>query len=239
MQVLTAESYDDLCHRAASRFVEAANSVVRPSIALSGGSTPKALYTLLAQEPYRSQIPWEHVQLFWGDERSVPPDHPDSNYKMAMDAMLSKVPVPEGNIHRMVAEADDRDASARDYEALIRRLVPDGRFTLIQLGMGDDGHTASLFPHTAALKITDRWVVPNRVDKLDTWRMTFTYPLINAAHSVEFLVSGAKKAEVLARVLDGPRDPGMYPSQGVRPPDGQLTWLVDREAAMLVKVTGS
>lgn len=230
--LILADSYDDLCHRAARRFVEATSSASGvAAVALSGGSTPKALYELLATEPYRSQAPWDRILFFWGDERSVPPDHPDSNYRMAREALLSKVPVPEANVHRMVAEVDDRDASARAYEALIRTLVPATRFTIVHLGMGDDGHTASLFPHSAALHVADRLVVPNRVDRLDTWRMTFTYPLINAAERVEFLVSGAKKADVLAQVLEGPRDAQMLPSQAVQPTDGELVWLVDRDAA--------
>jgi 6-phosphogluconolactonase len=233
--ITIAENYDDLCHRGAKQFVETvAEAIARDghaAVALSGGSTPKALYALLAQAPYRDQIPWDKVHFFWGDERSVPPDDAQSNYRMAHEALLAHVPVPPQNVHRMVAEADDKEASAEAYAAEIRRLVPNGRFTLIHLGMGDDGHTLSLFPHTAALDVNDRLVVPNRVDKLDTWRMTFTYPLANAAWHVVFLASGDGKAAVLKQVLEGPRDHHTYPSQGIAPTSGTLTWLVDRAAA--------
>ncbi|MBM3461414.1 MAG: 6-phosphogluconolactonase [Armatimonadetes bacterium] len=236
--ITVAENYDDLCHRGAKHFVETVGAAVtrdgHAAVALSGGSTPKALYALLAQAPYRDQVAWDKVHIFWGDERSVPPDDSQSNYRMAHEALLEHVPVPAGNVHRMVAEAADKDASADAYAAEIRRVVANERFTLIHLGMGDDGHTLSLFPHTAALDVTDRLVVPNRVDKLDTWRMTFTYPLANAAEHVVFLVSGDGKAAVLKQVLEGPRDHHTHPSQGIQPVNGTLTWLVDRAAAALL-----
>jgi 6-phosphogluconolactonase len=206
------------------------------TVALSGGSTPRAMFDLLARESYGEAPSWEQYELFWSDERAVPPEHPDSNYGMARDALLSKVPVPADHIHRMPAERTPLDRAAADYEAEIRHVVPAGEdgvpvFDLIMLGMGDDGHTASLFPDSPALDEHERLVVPNYVEKLDAHRMTFTPRLINAARSVLFLVAGAAKADTLAAVLQGPRHPRRYPSQLVAPERGTLYWLVDRAAA--------
>ncbi|MGH7169454.1 MAG: 6-phosphogluconolactonase, partial [Gemmataceae bacterium] len=180
---------------------EAVASRGRFTVALSGGSTPKRLYQLLAAEPFRSQVDWSRVEIFWGDERCVPPDHADSNYHMANEAMLAHLPIPAEHIHRIEAERSDRDASARDYEAVLARVfgVAAGAeppaFDLILLGMGPDGHTASLFPHTKALDETKRWVVANPVPQLNTDRLTLTRPILNRAREVLFLVAGADKAE--------------------------------------------
>ncbi len=212
------------------------------TVALSGGSTPKALYALLAEPQFSRYIDWSKVYFFWGDERAVPPEDDDSNYRMAKLALFDLVDVPAGNIYRMYGESDPKEAAA-DYE---RRLVEffnqrdDGKvaFDLLLLGMGDDGHTASLFPHTAALDETEKLVVANFVPKLDTWRITLTTTSINAAHHILFLVSGASKAGVLHEVLEGARQARELPSQVINPVEGQLIWLLDEAAARLLTQTG-
>jgi 6-phosphogluconolactonase len=226
---------------AADEFVRCAREAVaargRFTVALSGGSTPKRLYQLLADPPYRDQVDWSKVELFWGDERSVPPDHNDSNYHTAQEAMLRKLPVSTARVHRMEAERADRDAAARDYEAVLARAFDTTLGTappsldLILLGMGPDGHTASLFPHTTALQETARWVVVNYVPKFATDRMTFTAPVLNRAREVLFLIAGTDKAEPLHEVLEGKPNTDLYPSQLVKPSAGQLVWFVDRSAA--------
>lgn len=199
-------------------------------IALAGGSTPQRLYRLLAED---EGIDWEGVHLWFGDERPVPPDHDDSNYKMAVESLIRHIPVPESRIHRMRGE-DHPAAAADEYEARLERHISsrlDGRpvFDLILLGMGDDGHTASLFPGTAALRENRRLVVANEVPQLGTTRITLTYPVLNAARKVLFLVSGAGKAPALAAVVAGGKD--APPAAGVRPERGELLWFVDEAAA--------
>jgi 6-phosphogluconolactonase len=214
-------------------------STGRFSLVLSGGSTPRGLYELLAEHPYRSQVDWKRVEFFWGDERGVPPDHAASNFRMAREAMLDKLDVPHDRVHRIEAERPDLDEVAKDYEREIERVlgrIPGvGRrpphFNLFLLGMGDDGHTASLFPNTSALLEPERWVVAQEVPKAPRERITMTPPLINAAHFIMFVVSGASKADVLAEVLQGPRDPLRYPAQLIRPLTGEVTWFVDRAAS--------
>jgi 6-phosphogluconolactonase len=203
-------------------------------VALSGGSTPKRMFAILAEPPFLADIDWAKVHLFWSDERSVPLDHDDSNFKNARSLLIDRVGFVAANIHPMLAQAYLSDGG-RDYEISISRdfgLPLDGpppSFDLIYLGMGSDAHTASLFPGTEALGEIKRWVVRNSVPKLSTTRLTFTYPLINAAQSVCFLVSGADKAESLREVLEGPRDIDKYPSQGVKPA-GELLWYCDQPA---------
>lgn len=206
------------------------------SVALSGGSTPRSMFQVLAGEPLRNAINWPRLEIFWSDERAVPPDDPESNYRMACEALLQHVPIPSHRIHRMPAERTPLDAAAHDYEAEVRRVVaadPTGtpRFDLVMLGMGDDGHTASLFPETQALDERERLVVPNYVPRLDAHRLTFTPRLINAAANVLFLVAGSSKAEALRAVLEGPRQPRRYPAQLVAPAEGTLYWFLDRDAA--------
>ena len=214
---------------------EAVSARGRFTIALSGGSTPKSLYNLLATNA-RTTLPWEHTLFFWGDERHVPPTDPESNYRMVDEAMLSKVPVPPANVYRMPAENPDAEAVAETYEQTLRKVFQLGpndvpQFDLILLGMGPDGHTASLFPGTAGLKEKSRLVIANWVEKLKTYRLSFTLPVINAARSVAFLVSGTDKAPVLKAVLEG-NDPGeQYPAKLVHPKDGKLIWFLDRAAA--------
>ena len=234
--VRTYADAEAVSRAAADEFVRRATEAVaergRFAVALSGGSTPQGLYRLLAEPPYRGRVDWGRVEIFWGDERCVPPDHHDSNFRMANEAMLAKLPLRPGHVHRMEAERTDRDSAAREYQAEIARAFgvdANGEppaFDLILLGMGPDGHTASLFPHTAALGETKRWVVINHVPQHNTDRMTLTYPVLNRAREVLFLVAGADKAEPLAEVLQGPPDPQRLPSQRVRPADGRTTTVL-------------
>ena len=224
----------ELFQAAAAEFIALASTAIRDhekfSVALSGGSTPKSLYSVLA----RSALPWDKIFFFWSDERHVPPDHPDSNYRMAKEALLSKVPVPPENIFRVRAEEKNANVVAKDYEEALRSffgLRPGEfpRFDLILLGLGPDGHTASLFPNTAALNETKLLVVANWVEKFKANRITFTYPVLNNAACVIFLVSGADKADMVRTVLeDGRAD---LPSQRVHPVNGRLLWLLDKGAA--------
>ena len=229
----------ELFEAAAEEVVGAANQAVaergRFTLALSGGSTPKSLYTLLATNA-RSTLPWDRTFFFWSDERHVPPTDPDSNYRMAQEAMFSKVSVPAGNVLRVPSEMPDAAAAAEAYEQTLRKfsaLEPQQfpRFDLILLGMGPDGHTASLFPETAALQEKSRLVVANWVEKLKTSRITFTVPVLNAGRSVAFLVSGTDKAPALKAVIESDAPGEQYPAKLVRPNDGKLIWFVDRAAA--------
>jgi 6-phosphogluconolactonase len=206
----------------------------RFTIALSGGSTPKGLYTLIAANA--TSLPWDKMFFFFGDERHVPPDHPDSNFRMANEVLLSKVPVPVSNIFPIPAEIPDAAASADAYEKTLREffsLKPGEfpRFDVVLLGLGPDGHTASLFPETAALRETSRLIVANWVEKLKSFRITLTLPVLNAGRLVGFLVSGTDKASVLHEVLEGKSQGEKYPSRMVNPTNGRLIWFVDRAAA--------
>jgi len=205
------------------------------TIALSGGGTPRETYRLLAEEnPYHITFPWQKTHFFWGDERPVPPDHPDSCYLMAHQAMLSKVPVSEGNVHRIKAElspevaAAEYEAELRACDALVKEELP--RFDLILLGFGSEGHTASLFPGTKALAEKDQWVIPNWVGKLYSMRITLTAPVINQSAHVLFLVTGREKALALKGTLEGLYEPEQMPAQLIQP-RGTLTYFLDQEAA--------
>lgn len=230
-----------LSRAAADEFLRAARAAIetraRFTVALSGGSTPKAIFGLLAADEAagRNKLPWDKVQVFFGDERHVPPDHPDSNYRMASEALLSKVPVPSANVHRVRAELDAARAAV-EYENELRsafgsRAGEIPRFDLIMLGMGPDGHTASLFPGSAALKELTALVCANWVEKFNSHRITFTYPLLNAAAEVMFVAGGAEKADMLRNVLRGDPSGQTCPAQDVRPGSGRLFWLVDEAAA--------
>lgn len=229
----------ELFDAAAEEVIRAANEAVlargRFTIALSGGNTPRSLYKLLAANG-RSSLPWDRMFFFFGDERHVPPGHPESNYRMANEAMLSKIPVAAGNVFRVAGENPDASAAAALYEQTLRQffaLAP-GEFPsldLILLGLGPDGHTASLFPGTAALQEKSRLVVANWVEKFKTSRITFTLPVLNAAHCVAFLVSGTDKAPALKAVLEGDAPGEQYPAKLVKPDNGKLIWMVDRAAA--------
>jgi 6-phosphogluconolactonase len=236
-EIRILETPAELFQAAADEFAEVANAAVQIqgkfTVALSGGSTPKGMFNLLTSERYAS-LPWSKIYFFWGDERYVPPDHSDSNYRMAYEALLSKVPVPKENVFRVLTEGKDADSAARAYEETLKTFfklrpgeVP--RFDLILLGLGPDGHTASLFPDSAALHEDKRLVVANWVEKFKTYRITFTYPVLNNAARVTFLVAGEDKAPALHQVLEN-KNSGL-PAQQVRPKNGRLIWLLDRAAA--------
>jgi 6-phosphogluconolactonase len=226
-QALAQAAAEQVVQRAAESIAQRG----RFDLVLSGGSTPRAMHQILASEAYSHQVDWSHVHVFWGDERCVPPNHPDSNYRMADETLLSHVPLPAANIHRIRAEQEPHHA-ADDYDRELKTFFGNSpRFDLLLLGMGDDGHTASLFPGTAALDEKDRWVVANYVEKLGVWRITLTAPAINAAVEIVFLVSGYNKAESLQHVLDGPHEPHKLPSQLINPEQGELRWFVDEAAA--------
>ena len=222
---------DRLAHVAADWFVSLASAAIakrgRFAVALAGGSTPRPAYALLAEQPRSQKVDWAQVEVFWGDERCVPPDHPDSNYRMVRQALLDRVSIPKQNVHRIRGELPPRKAASAYRSVLQSCLGTGGRFDLILLGMGSDAHTASLFPGTAAVAERDRTVLAIYVEKLDVWRVTLTLPVINKARHVIFLVAGDAKAEALTRVHAG--EP--LPAAMVQPADGQLTWLVDRRAA--------
>jgi 6-phosphogluconolactonase len=218
----------------------------RFTVAFSGGSTPRAAYALLATEDYIPHINWSRVHIFWGDERCVTPDHPDSNYRMARETLLDHVPIPAENVHRMHGEMEP-EAAAEEYERVLRLFFaqrcggadkgghePVPRFDLMLLGMGQDGHTASLFPNTEALGEQTRWVVAQYVNKLKAWRMTLTPVAINSAAHIWIVVSGAKKAERLRQVLTGAHQAEMLPVQLIKPAQGHLLWMADASAMALL-----
>jgi len=252
-QVRIYRNAEELALKSARLFARLADQYVvgsgRFTVALSGGSTPKAMLTLLSADPFVDTVPWSSIYFFWGDERCVPPDHADSNYRMASEALLSKVPVPPANVFRIPAENPDPQRAAEEYAATLTRFfvgearatktetaplsnLP--RFDLVFLGMGPDGHTASLFPHTTALQAGDQIVVANYVEKFNTYRITLTAATINNARNVTFLLAGEDKAEPLKCVLEGSYQPDLYPSQLIRPRNGSLLWMVDEAAARLL-----
>jgi 6-phosphogluconolactonase len=227
----------DLFHAAAEEFVRAARAAIgaqgRFTVALSGGSTPKALYSLLASK-YPDFV-WNRVFLFFGDERHVPPTDAESNYRMVEESLLAKIKIPSENVFRVAAENPDAAAAASDYENRLRQFfeISPGefpRFDLILLGMGPDGHAASLFPDSAALDEQSRLVVANWVAKFNTHRITFTFPVLNRAAEVMFMASGGDKGDMLRQVLEGKNTPPL-PSQRVQPSDGKLLWMLDEAAA--------
>jgi 6-phosphogluconolactonase len=233
---------EQVSRRAAEEFVQQANQAVHTkrffTVALSGGSTPQRLYSLLANgaEPFRAQVPWDKIHFFWADERHVPPVHPDSNYRLASEMMLSKVPVPPEHVHRVQAENSSADTAAQAYEQELREFfhLEEGqqpRFDLVLLGMGPDGHTASLFPGTDVLRETKRLVAAPWVEKLHTYRISLTPPALNSAALIIFLVSGKEKAGALRSVLKGDYQPERFPAQLIHPISGRLLWLVDQAAA--------
>ena len=236
-----------LARRATQYFVEMAGEAVagrgRARIAISGGSTPRAAFQSLADpaQPWRSRMPWDRLDLYWVDERAVPPDHAESNYRMTREALLDHVPLRPEQIHRMEGELEPEVAAAR-YESELRnsfRLegAQSPRFDLVALGMGADGHTASLFPYTQALHEIGRLVTANQVPQKDAWRITLTWPVIDHASSVFFLIAGEDKAAVLMEVLMGPHDPERLPSQLIWPVSGILTLILDKAAAALLPAT--
>lgn len=226
----------DLSRQAAEASVGRINEAVRTagtsSIVLSGGSTPRTLYGLLASE-FRSRIPWTHVHVFWGDERYVAPEDPRSNYRMAKETLLDHVPCPEANIHPMPTHFATTAIAARAYEVMLRAHFAGEwpQFDLVLLGMGEDGHTASLFPGSLALAERTRWVVAAQAPVEPRARLTLTLPALTRAAAVSVLVAGSAKAKALRHVLEGPGDWIKYPAAGVRLGTGSVIWWTDREAA--------
>ncbi len=233
----------DLSLAAADEFARRADAAVGArgafTVALSGGSTPRGLYEVLAGDgpaPFRQQVPWAHIHVFWGDERHVPPDHPESNYGTAREALLSRVPILPEHIHRIPAERPEAGQAAEEYARTLRAYfrLADGqwpRFDLVLLGMGPDGHTASLFPGSPVLRERARLVCAPWVERLCAYRITLTPPVLNHAACVLFLVAGEDKADTLRAVLHGEFQPDRLPAQVVRPTHGELMWLVDQAAA--------
>lgn len=231
----------------ASLFAEEAERAVSArgafSVVLSGGGTPRRAYELLSQPPFRDRIPWDRVHVFWGDERCVQPDDPRSNERIARETLLDKVPVPPDQIHPLRC-AESRPAIVARYESLLRDFFAGPAIAgpdLVLLGLGDNGHTASLFPHTPVLAERDRWVAEVFVDVAagagttaageDLWRVTLTAPFINTAATVVFVVTGSAKASVVREVVEGPYDPDRLPAQLIRPTQGRLCWYLDGPAA--------
>jgi 6-phosphogluconolactonase len=234
---------DALARAAATELLRLAKQSVTDhgifTLALAGGSTPRKLYTLLGTDPEFHDFPWQYTHLFFGDERHVPPSHIDSNYLMVSTTLLASGLVPAANVHRVRAELPDANMAALDYDVEVHSFFTPGmrlndtlpRFDVILLGMGPDGHTASLFPGSKALEEKDRWVVANWVEKFNSARITFTFPVINAARNVLLLVAGADKTDMLHNVLVIERKEAVYPVQRVQPVDGNKVWMLDRAAA--------
>jgi 6-phosphogluconolactonase len=239
-----------LARAAAERFVVAAERAIadheRFVVALSGGSTPRHMYELLAHEPFASRVNWSRVQMVWGDERCVPPTDPESNFHMVREALLDHVPLPASNVHRIHGEEDPARA-AESYEATLRELLrtptgppsfePGRSIDLVLLGLGDNGHTASIFPGSAAADERVRWVAAEYVPAVAMWRLTLTAPVLNSAAEILFLVSGGAKASIVKRILEGPRRPRDLPAQLIAPARGRTQWLVDRAAAADLSTT--
>lgn len=242
-EIVVLANPTEVAQEAARRFEAIAKEAIerqgRFTVALSGGSTPKVLYNLLAEEPHRNAVDWKKAYFFFGDERTVPPDHADSNYRMAQEALLSKIETPPDQIYRMRGE-DEPGHAAEAYCAILREFfglrkggaAPENfpRFDLVLLGMGPDGHTASLFPNTTALEKRDVPATANHVPQQNTMRLTLTFPSINRAANILFLITGKDKAEVLKEVLHGEFQPQAYPSQLIQPTNGKLTYLLDKPA---------
>ncbi|QDL06768.1 6-phosphogluconolactonase [Brasilonema octagenarum UFV-E1] len=233
-----------LTQAAAAEFVQQAHQAIqargRFTIALSGGSTPKSLYALLATQPWRNQIPWNQIHFFWGDERHVPPSDPSNNFRMTQEQLLFQVPIPQENVYRIKAENPDAKAAAAEYEQDLRQFFQlqehqFPRFDLVLLGMGANGHTASLFPGTDAVHEQTRLVVAPWVEELNSYRITLTPPVINNAVEILFFVTGAEKATTLKAVLEGQYQPDRLPAQIISPTQGRVMWMIDQAAAHLLE----
>jgi 6-phosphogluconolactonase len=230
----------ELSQAAAQFFIQTAQTAVqqqgRFTVALTGGSSPKGLYELLAQSPYREQVPWSQTFVFWGDERAVPFEDSRNNAKMAFDLLLNYVPVPKEQIYPMQGDIPANE-SAQQYEDILQKHFGDQapQFDLILLGMGDDGHTASLFPYTPVLQEVSHWVKELYLPEQEMFRVTLTAPFINQAKKIAFLVFGANKAATLYEVLNGEEQHKKYPSQLIKPDNGELHWFVDEAAAVQLK----
>lgn len=235
--ILIQNSLSDLGSAAVDVFLTIASGSISArgtfTVSLAGGSTPRAMYSMLGSSEFRSEIDWSAVEFFFGDERNVPQDSPDSNYKMVSETLLKPLRIKDEKIHPWRTKLDDPAKIAEDYEALLlsRFRRRHDRFDLVLLGLGADAHTASLFPHTAALHESKRYAVPNFVPQLDAFRLTTTFRLINQAANVVFLVAGEEKADAVKHVLTGDQDFDEYPAQNVKPENGELFWLLDRASA--------
>ena len=234
------DSPEEVARSAAEQFVELADNAAAEhsqfNVALAGGSTPRRMYGLLAGDQLRNRVEWTGVHLFFGDERCVPRDHQDSNYRMAYEALISRVNIPASNVHPIIGEGEPA-SNASLYETELRQVFSDvskPAFNLVLLGLGEDGHTASLFPATSALDVTGKWVVENRVERLGSYRITLTPAAINGAAQVTFLVAGTNKAAAVKAVLEGPLQPEKLPAQLIKPESGNLTWLLDSQAASML-----
>lgn len=237
-EIVIAKDVDELNHIASTRIVDLAAYAIRTSsrftVVLAGGSTPKALYRLLSSNEFSEKIDWSKVSFFFGDERCVPPDHPDSNYRMAKENLFDRLGTAPENIFRWSTEKSTAEDAAADYETTIKEFFPEDslpQFDLILLGLGADGHTASLFPYSPALKELSRIAVANPVEKLGADRLTLTFPVINNAANIIFLISGNEKGPALKEILEGAPHPDKYPAQLIKPTNGTLTWFVDKDAA--------
>lgn len=239
MQQIIIQNSKKITYKAMAMFFMVAKQAIENrgvfSVALSGGSTPESLYRALSDDAVQAQINWQKVHLFWGDERNVPASDPDSNYCMVNEALLKHIAIPAENVHRVPTEMMVTEA-AMAYEQALRQFFPGEwpRFDLVLLGMGEDGHTASLFPHSEGLMEETHWFIANFAPKRDVWRLTLTKNAINAARHVLVLVKGAQKASMLAQVLQGDFNPIEKPIQSINPIDGQLTWLLDEDVASLL-----
>jgi 6-phosphogluconolactonase len=238
-EILVGSDVEETARIAAGQFAALARKVAAErgvfNAALSGGSTPRLLFQLLAAEPFAGLLPWDEIHFFWGDERNVPPSDPESNYSMARELLLSHVPVPPAHIHR-IPTGDGTAIEAADlYERILREKLPAEhglpRLDYVLLGLGANGHTASLFPKRSTLHERQRIVIADHVDEVNSWRVTLTAPVLNNAAQVTFLVIGEDKASVVEQVIDGPRNPEATPAQLIAPAHGTLTWILDSAAA--------
>lgn len=236
MQKIMIQETQTWTQTAVSQFMEIAKETIAQrgvfSVALSGGSTPEPFYRALTEENVQEKIDWRKIHLFWGDERDVAPDHPDSNFRMVNEVLIEKIPIPTENVHRVLTELGVA-AATEAYEKELQGFFPGDwpRFDLVLLGMGRDGHTASLFPHSDGLKVENRWFIPNFAPIRKVWRLTLTKNAINAACNIIIMVKGSEKAQMVVEVLQGEYDPQEKPIQLIKPADGQLTWLLDDQAA--------
>ncbi len=242
-EIVVCRDRDDLGQRASAAFVRLATEAIllrgRFSIALAGGATPRTLYCSLVSPTWSEKVPWQGVHLFWGDERPVPPDHLDSNYRMAYETLISRVPIPPENVHRMPGERADLRAAVAEYEETLRAFFQPSReewpsFDLILLGIGSDGHIASLFPGAPALKEKKRWVVAPYVEKLKAPRLTLTLPVLNHAREIFFLAAGKEKGPVIRDLLAADPPLAALPARRVQPDHGKMTFFLDQEAAGLI-----
>lgn len=220
----------------ANKIEQAVQSRGRCNIVLAGGETPRSIYEVLAENPYCTALPWQQIHVYWGDERCVPPTDRLSNQYMARQSLLNHVPIPEENVHPIVYEGSPKKA-AENYEKLLRAVFvkQEPQFDLVLLGLGDDGHTASLFPNTDVLNVQRDWVSDVYIEEKNMYRVTLTFPILNQAKDIAFLVTGARKAHIIQKVVEGIQDAKILPAQFIKPVSGELYWLLDEKAAVLLQ----